>query len=234
MSESTLFDLEPGLFEIALQISLLPSISRGTHLAGPRLHAERLVELWRPESAVSLAQAFRLLDVSAVERVIQQSMAAGEYGDSRHWQFPEFEQLLPPLRDLVWQEVLADHLTVEGTSAKGTRRALRCTEAQDLEPDWPRSRLLLAGRCVFADAEAWHVPTRPAKKSWQKPPSQADLKDEMEQIACTYPAGATPSADEIWDKLKVRWPELTRAVARQALKDYAPQLIGRRGYRPKK
>src|SRR5262249_29943610 len=158
----------------AFEIALLPPISRGTHLAGPQLHAERLVKLWRTDEAVPLAQATRLLEVSAVEGAIWQTMMAiGEFGNSRYWQFPELEQLLPPLRDLTWQEILAGRLTVEATPVKGTRhRVVSPGELQDgLEPDWQWSRLLRGGRGVFADVLVSDKPPAPTQKRWQEQPS---------------------------------------------------------------
>ena len=39
------------LAELEFRIALLPAISRGAHLAGPALHAQRLVELWKADDA---------------------------------------------------------------------------------------------------------------------------------------------------------------------------------------
>ena len=67
-------------FELALQIALMPPLSRGAHLAGPRLHAQRLVELWQVavDDDVPLAEAFRLLDVGAVGGAILRVTLARE------------------------------------------------------------------------------------------------------------------------------------------------------------
>jgi len=46
------------LMGLAFEIAMLPPISRGAHLDGPRLHAERLVALWRNDNDVPLAEAF--------------------------------------------------------------------------------------------------------------------------------------------------------------------------------
>ena len=77
--------------ELALRILVLPPISRGTHIVGPDCgptqHARRLVELWQvaEHDPVSLAEAFRLLDVTAVEGAILRSMSELEHeGDPRN------------------------------------------------------------------------------------------------------------------------------------------------------
>ncbi|MET0674254.1 MAG: hypothetical protein ABW175_00500, partial [Bradyrhizobium sp.] len=61
-----------ALAEVELRIGLLPPISRGSHLIGPALHAQQLVELWgvSGDDDVPLAQAYRLLDVEAVTGAI--------------------------------------------------------------------------------------------------------------------------------------------------------------------
>lgn len=47
------------LAELELRISLLPPISRGAHLDGPTLQAERLVELWRRPASISCHDTLR-------------------------------------------------------------------------------------------------------------------------------------------------------------------------------
>src|SRR5262245_28916591 len=114
--------------ELEFRIALLPPISRGAHLAGPRLQAERLVELWKVADAdkVSLAQAYRLLGVTAVESVIWRLMGANDYpGDAGYWAFPPVEELLPDLRELAWQEMLTGTLVTE--AIKGVRGSRRRT-----------------------------------------------------------------------------------------------------------
>jgi hypothetical protein len=70
------------LAELELRIALLPRISRGAHLGAPRIHAERLVELWKIEADddVPLEQAFRLLDAEAVAGAILRTTAARNAG----------------------------------------------------------------------------------------------------------------------------------------------------------
>ena len=118
------------LAEIEARLMLLPPISRGAHLAGPQLHAERLIELWKADGEVALAEAFRLLDVEAVAEVILRTVTAGDCdeGDPRHWHFPPFAGLLPPLREAAWQEILAGKLVLEaikGVPGGGTIRSCR-------------------------------------------------------------------------------------------------------------
>jgi hypothetical protein len=68
--------------ELELRIALLPPVSRGAHLWGPAIHAERLVELWKIEADddVPLEQAFRLLDAGAVAGAILRMTAARDAG----------------------------------------------------------------------------------------------------------------------------------------------------------
>jgi hypothetical protein len=61
---------ELPLAEIEFRLALLPPISRSAHLAGPKLHAERLIALWKADGEIALAEAFRLLDVETVAGVI--------------------------------------------------------------------------------------------------------------------------------------------------------------------
>jgi hypothetical protein len=76
------------------------------------------------------------------------------------------------------------------------------------------------------------APTKPAKKNWYKDPLKAELEAVMKDIAQPYPPGARPGEDVIWAVLKARpgWEDLPRSVARWALKEYAPQLLGRPGH----
>jgi hypothetical protein len=55
----------------------------------------------------------------------------------------------------------------------------------------------------------------------------------MKRVAQTYPPDAQPPFSEIWARLKELSPGVTREFAREALKQYAPHLVGRRGYRSK-
>ena len=225
-----------SLDELEFRILLLPPISRGSHLAGPSVHAARLVELWRVGDDVLLAQAFRLLDVEAVTEAILRTLAAGDYpGDPRHWRFPSLENLLPELHTLAWQALLAGTLVVE--AVKGVRgkrrRAVLPAELPRLRPDWELSRLRLGARDEFIDARVRRAPAEPVKKSWRERPTKEALQTAMEEIAKTYPADARPSFKEIWDALKDRLgADLPRQDALAAL-SYAPHLRGRRGHRSK-
>ena len=68
--------------ELELRIAFLPPVSRGAHLGGPAIHAERLVELWKIEAGddVPLEQAFRLLDAETVAGVILRATLAKDAG----------------------------------------------------------------------------------------------------------------------------------------------------------
>jgi hypothetical protein len=76
--------------ELELRIAQLPPLSRGLHLAGPLVHAERLFALWRSDGPVPLSEVFRLLDADMVAGAILRTLAASEdgYPDPRHWRFP--------------------------------------------------------------------------------------------------------------------------------------------------
>ena len=118
--------------ELELRIALLPPLSRGLHLAGPRVHAERLVALWRSDDPVPLGEAFRLLvDVDMVAGAILRTIANSEHGypDPRHWRFPDLEALLPELRACAWQEILAGRLLVEASGRALTPATLYHAEA---------------------------------------------------------------------------------------------------------
>jgi hypothetical protein len=242
-------DMEPAvaelpLAEIDMRIALLPPISRGAHLAGPGLHAERLLELWRVDDGdeVPLAQAWRLLAAEAVEGAIARTIAASEHGypgDARHWIFPPLADLLPELQALAWQAMLDGELLVQAIKGeRGTRpRAVLPAELVRLTPDWDLSRLMRAGRDEFIDVQARRPPREPAKATWRTDkPSDAEVADAMRVIAQGYPPGAQPAFEIIWTALKARLKrqDLPRKVAYNALKQYAPHLRGRRGYRSTK
>jgi hypothetical protein len=225
-----------ALPEFASRIALLPPISRGAHLAGPRLHAQRLVTLWTvaDDNDVSLTQAFRLLDVNAVEGAIWRTAAAREHaGDPHCWTFPAIEELLPELRELSWHDMLAGTILTEAIKGlRGTQhRAVLPAELQRLTPDWQLSRLTGGSHDEFIDVRVRRPPSALIKTSWRDRKSKTKLKAAMQDIAHTYPPGAQPAFSEIMAALRARMPDLPRDAARAALKDYAPQLQGHRGRR---
>jgi hypothetical protein len=211
-----------GAAEIELRIALLPPISRGAHLAGPRLHAERLVELWKADGEVVLAEAFRLLDVETVADVILRTVAANEYeGDPRHWIFPPFADLLPPLREAAWQEVLAGRLVLEAIKGVTGRRhhPLALALLPRLTPDWELLRLMRDGRDEWIEVRARSLAaTAVLPKPWQGKPARNELKDAVEDAAEAYSSEDPPSFDEFWAALKIRVPGVTQAQVRNALK----------------
>jgi hypothetical protein len=220
--------------EIEWRIALLPPISRGVHLDGPALHAQRLLELWKVDEGdddVPLGQAFRLLAAPAIEGAIWRIAAAKEhFGDAHLWTFPSLvEELLPELRRLLWQDMLAGALLT--TAIKGERgkqhRTVLPAELPRLKPDWELSRLVAGDRDEYIDVRV-RMATPPANKKTSY--SGEKLKAATEAIAKLYPPGARPTFKEFQNALQARLPGVTRAQARAAL-DYAPQLRGRRGYR---
>jgi len=227
--------------DLELRIALLPPISLSARFAGPRLYARRLVKLWKVDdgASVPLAESFRLLSSKAIAGVILRTLATKDYaGDQRYWTFPPLADLLPELRDLSWQEMLVGTVQVE--AIKGVRgkrhRTLLPAELPRLSPDWTLSRLTLDGRDEFIAVQVRRAPAEPVKDTWRARPSRADIQAAMETTAQTYPPGATPSFQDIWNALKERLacPDLPRQVARDALRDYAPQLRGQRGRRSTK
>jgi hypothetical protein len=236
------------LAEVEFRIALLPAISRGVHLGGPILHAQRLVELWKVDGSddVPLAQAFRLLDAGIVAGVILRTTAAGDYpGDPRHWTFPPLADMLPELQACAWQAVLDGALLV--TAIKGVRgtrrRSLLSAELPWLIPDCRSSRLVRDGRDEFIAVRVRRSLTEPVKATWRHDkPSQEDVDAAMDEIAKEYlPAeeylkGAPrPAFNEIWGKLKTRCgKDVTRKQARNALTARAPHLRGQRGYSSEK
>jgi len=222
------------LVEIEFRMTLLPPISRGTHLAGPRLHAERLVALWKADGEVSLGQAFRLLDVESVAGAILRTSVERDYrGNPRYWHFPPLADLLPELRALTWQEVLADRLTVEGiASERGKRhRVLSALELPRLSPDWQLSRLMRGDSDRYVDVQV-RLPSAAPERSWWKRPPDDVLKAAIKEIASGYAPGVQPTFDEVHAALNQRLgDQVPRDEARNILKTLAPQLIRGRGHR---
>jgi hypothetical protein len=137
-------DLLP-LAELQFRIALLPPISRGAHLGGPVLHAQRLTKLWEVAAGddIPLAEAFRLLDEAAVEGAIWRALATGEYFGAQYWSFPDIGALLPELRELCWQAMVEGTLLVEALGSKRARRprVVLPAELQRLTPNWQLSQL---------------------------------------------------------------------------------------------
>jgi hypothetical protein len=225
-----------GVAEIEFRIALLPPISRGAHLAGPRLHAERLTELWRANGEVPLAEAFRLLDVDAVAGVILRTVTAGEYeGDPRHWVFPPLADLLPPLRAQAWEAALDGELVLEGIKGITGRRHHALTPAllPRLTPDWELSRLLRDSRDEYIDVRARRMPAEVLPRPWQPKPTRSEVEAVAKEIAQAYPPPAQLPFDDFWAMLKARHSKTTRQQALDAQKSCAPHLRGQRGYRSK-
>lgn len=233
------------LVELELRIAQLPPISCGAcgPLGGPTLHARRLIELWKLEDdlGIELAQSFRLLDRDAVEGALLRTLLMGdrEYpSDPRHWIFPSLEELLFEMREAVWEEMQTGTLLTEakeGLRAKRYRTVLP-SELARLTPDWELSRLTHAGVDEFFDVRIRHQPLELVKKTWRwrEHPSQDAFKAAVEDMARTCSQGAKPSEPEILKGLKARLgPGVTRQMARDAVRDFAPHLRGRRGYRSK-
>ena len=223
--------------DLEMAIALLPPLSRGLHLAAPRLHAERLIALWRSDGPVTLQEAFRLLiDVDLITGVILRTVAASEdgYQHPRHWRFPNLEALLPELRAIVWQGILAGRLQVEANG-----RTLKLAVVPSLTPDWQRSRLLRP-KNPLAQVMVRYPPTvpiaeKPPAKKWRKreQPSEQEVKLAMENIVKNTDPNSPRDADWPWRQLQQKFPEITRERARQAREGHAPQLVRRRG-RPTK
>jgi hypothetical protein len=68
------------------------------------------------------------------------------------------------------------------------------------------------------------APTALIKASWRDRVPKADLESAMKDIAQSYDGKPRPSFNDVWSKLKDRWPDFPRDAARDALATYAPQL----------
>jgi hypothetical protein len=228
-----------GLAEIEFRIALLPPISRGAHLIGPRLHAKRLIEIWHSaDSVVSLAEAFRLLDADAIAGVILRTVTANEYaGDPRHWIFPPFADLLAPLREAAWQEVLAGRLVLEAIKGITGRRRQPLTPAllPRLTPDWELARLTRDGRDEWIAVRVHLMAATEIPRPWQPKPSPEQIKAAAKAIAKAYPPpnGWLPFP-KFWAELKARaGAGVTKRQALRALNDHAPHLRVAPGQRRK-
>jgi hypothetical protein len=122
------------------------------------------------------------------------------------------------------------------------RRRLRPDEAGELRIEgdlYDPNALLLRGPRrqrlygLFFPAPRTSEPPHagPVKKAWRNHPTKLELSAAMKEIERDYPPGAHPSENEIWDKLKARWPTLPRQSARDALAN--SRLKGERGRRSK-
>jgi hypothetical protein len=228
------------LAEIEFRIALLPPISRGAHLDGPILHAGQLFELWKADGEVALTEAFRLLDVETVARVILHTVTAGDYdeGDPRHWHFPPFADLLPPLREAAWQEILAGKLVLDAIKGVSGRRHKPLLPAvlPRLIPDWELSRLIRDGRDEYIDVRVRPMPAIDIPRPWQPTkPSREKIRTVAEEIAKAHPPpdGQLSFAD-FWVALKAgAGVGVTRRQALDALDKYASHLRGKVGIKIK-
>lgn len=182
--------------ELELRIALLPPVSRAAHLDGPRLHAERLVELWKVDDSdhVPLAQGWRLLDVETVAGAILRVMVMGDKdysGDPRVWRPPGLEDLLPELHALTWRAMRDGTLQVEGIwGARGKDYSVVLpVELPRLVPDWSLSRLTLGGHDELVDVRIWHAPSALAATE------AADVAAFAGEQVATGALVATESAD---------------------------------------
>lgn len=217
--------------EIELRIALLPPISRGAHLAGPHLHAERLVALWKADAPVTLGEAFRLLGVEAVAEVILQASVECDGGDPRHWQFPPFAVLLALLRAQVWEEMLAGKITLEAIKGFRGRRhqPLAPTLLPRLAPDWELGRLTRAVQDEYIDVRARPALVSAIPRPWQQKPSNAEVGNVVADVAKAFSSANPPSFDEFWALVKDRLPGTTLHQMRKALREQAPHLRRARG-----
>jgi hypothetical protein len=243
------------LAELEWRIALLPPISRGIHfsgapggqlLAGPLVHAKRLIALWRvdDEDDVPLAEAFRVLDEMAVAGAILRTATyvceTTITDDHRHWAFPNLEQLMPELQATAWEAALDGTLQIEAVKGK-QRVVVAPADLRRLHPEWPSACLVLrlahGGDDEFVDARVRRAPiasveTDPKAKGAR--PTEAALREAAFAIAEAQPKGATITETTFLKALKDRLGAgVTREQARGALDQYAPHLKVPRGRRPK-
>jgi hypothetical protein len=227
-----------GLAELELCIAVLPPLSRGFHLDGPRLHAERLVKLWAVEDDIALGEAFRLLPVDALADVILRTVVAADpvRHDPRHWTFPTLAAMLPELQQATWQEIMAGRLQL--TAIKGMRgkvhRIIPPKELVRLAPDWSVGRLIQDGRDEYIDVRCRRM-SAPSAKPWSsKALSRTDLRAATEAIAHEQPPGTKLTFAKFQAALHERLGrQVPQKAAREAMTDWAPQLKLIRGYRDK-
>jgi hypothetical protein len=231
------------LMEIELRAALLAPISRGAHVAGPGLHADRLVAIWKVDDgdSIPLEQAWRLLNCEAVGGAILRTLAAsaeGYTGDPRYWAFPPVADLLPELQERAWQAMLAGELEVEAIrGVKGkTYYGISPLELPLLVPYWELSRLIRNGEDVLLEVRVRRRSTEPIKTNWREPISKDELKIAAEAIARDCAPGTRLSESDFWEKLRDRTgrSDLPRKTARDTLESFAPQLKIPPGYHPPK
>jgi hypothetical protein len=192
-----------ALVELELRIALLPPISRGTHIGhrgdpqhpgGPRLHAQRLVDLWKVENDddVPLAQAFRLLDVETIAAVILRTAATGDYsGNPRHWTLPPLTDMLADLQACAWQAALDGVLAIDGLKGvRGTRRQrVLPAELPRLAPDRRLPRLVRDDR----DDRSEHGDR-----------AERDECDDCDDQSAKGDGGANAPIDDVFIDVRVR------------------------------
>jgi hypothetical protein len=177
--------------------------------------------------------------MEVVAGVILRTVAAGDYdrGDPRHWRFPSFASLLPPLRDAAWQAALAGELVFEGIKGITGQRHQPLAPAllPRLTPDWELARLTRDGRDEWLEIRVHPMPATEIPRPWQPKPSLEQIRAAAEAIAKAYPPpdGWLPFA-KFWAALKTRaGAGVTKRQALRALDDHAPHLRVEPGQRSK-
>ena len=231
--------------ELEFRIALLPPVSRGAHLDGPVLHAERLIELWKitDDERVPLGQSFRLLQAKqqVADAILRTLMASDYPSDPRRWIFPPLNDLLPELRTLSWRAIQNSELLVEGV--KGVRghvhRPIQPAELVRLTPDWTADRLCNGTQDEFIDVRVRRPPAVSVKPTWRpEKPSRADLEDWLKDLAKReYPdAEHRPDRRPTFKVLQTKANshfkiEVPRDDLRAAIDHAAPQLKRNPGQR---
>jgi hypothetical protein len=218
--------------DLELKIASLPLISRGAHLKGPILHAQRLKELWKAAGEVVLGEVFRLLPDPIVADVLLRATASDDYAvrsDPRHWTFPSLEEVVRLLRAQAWQELLAGRFVITAiVQGKRKRRGVKPVELAHLEPDWTLGRLQSGGVDRFVDVRVRPKP-EPKLEPEFKSPTVPDWKDAVEKLPPNLTEAGRHKALE-----GLLGGPLRRDDARGAVKQYRPGLVKRGRPRKKK
>jgi hypothetical protein len=100
-----------------------------------------------------------------------------------------------------------------------------------LEFDYEQRTAVGDGLPPLYDLQIRLPPVAPIKR-WRKPPPTDKLEAAALAVAKTYQPDDPPIQAQWWKALKAHLPEVTRKAALNALRDWAPHLLRRRGQKP--
>jgi hypothetical protein len=208
-----------------------------------RAYAEELRALWCSSGPEPLGNAYRLLDVDNLAKVVLSAMAASCLGirpfppadaSGRFYAFPSWRLLQSWLRRWIWDSLLEGRLVASGIGSddllKGKRFSIPVDRLHLLEPDWDEATLRAHGHVYVCDVTVL-APVSTVTRGLRRSVSEAALRRCVEGIAKRWPRQQDPPSEEQLQTLveaELGW------VARDRVRAARPSEWVRERGRPRK